>query len=125
MTLREHTGISPLASEKGAVFAEPWQAQVLAMADALVRAGCFSPAEWSDALGSELKRAEAAGAPDTTETYYEAALKALEGLAGTHAGISGAEMSDRREAWERAYRRTPHGQPVRLGAGGTEGRDRT
>src|SRR5262249_21528497 len=62
------------------LFDEPWQAQVLAMADTLSRSGAFTATEWSEALGDELRRAEASAAPDNATTYYEAALRALERL---------------------------------------------
>src|SRR5690606_18477420 len=64
----------------GPTFDEPWQAQLLALADTLTRGGAFTPTAWSDALGAALRRAAAEGAPDTVATYYEAVLEALEGL---------------------------------------------
>ena len=69
----------PLAPKED-IFSEPWHAQVLASAHALVREGHITPTEWADALGAALRQAEAAGAPDTDTTYYLAALEALEGL---------------------------------------------
>jgi nitrile hydratase accessory protein len=110
----EPAAIGPLKRmDKEPVFDEPWQAQVLAMADALSKSGTFTSTEWSQALGEELRRAEEE-APDNTANYYEAALKALERLL-TRAGITTSEIiSERRDAWVRAYLATPHGQPVRL-----------
>lgn len=96
------------------VFDEPWQAQGLALADALVKAGRFTVREWAEALGTALKDAEALGAPDTLDTYYTAVISALERLCEAHVGISGEDRAVRRSAWEAAYRRTPHGQPVDL-----------
>ncbi len=52
------------------VFDEPWQAQVLAMADTLIQSGQLSAQDWASALGSHLKAAEAVGNRDTAETYY-------------------------------------------------------
>ena len=95
-------------------FEEPWQAQALALADSLVQAGRFSAADWGSALGTALKDAEARGAPDTLDSYYAAVLVALERLCETRAGISGDDRAMRRDAWEAAYRRTPHGRPVEL-----------
>ena len=94
----------------GHSFAEPWHAQVLASAQALIRAGHVTANDWANALGAALRDAEANGAPDTEETYYLAALTALEGVAP----ISGGDLAARKSAWEDAYRRTPHGQPVVL-----------
>ena len=106
---------NPLARMDGdPVFDEPWQAQTLALADTLARAGAFTPAAWSEALGAELKRAEARGAPDDAATYYDAALRALEGLLDANGAVGREALTVRRDAWERAYRETPHGKPVTL-----------
>jgi nitrile hydratase accessory protein len=111
--------IGPLARRDGEpTFAEPWQAQVLGLAFALAENGVFSAAEWSEALGAELRRAEAAGAPDDHGTYYAAALAALERLVAARGGITVAALSRRTAEWRRAYLQTPHGQPVELAAGG-------
>ena len=96
------------------VFDEPWQAQVLALADTLTRAGAFTPGAWSEALGSALAQAEGRGAPDGPATYYDAALRALEGLLDASGAVGRDALSARRDAWARAYRETPHGQPVAL-----------
>lgn len=102
----------PLAPPRPA-FSEPWHAQVLALADTFVKAGHFSAGDWAEALGAALKAAEENGEPDTEETYYTCALSALEALS-PQAGIAGPELSERKAAWEAAYRRTPHGKPVIL-----------
>ena len=96
------------------VFDELWQAQVLAMADAMVAARAFSAGEWSEALGRALKEAEAAGADDTSQTYYEAALRALEGLLAGSGAVPAQTLEERRAAWRDAYLSTPHGEPVEL-----------
>ncbi|NKB26966.1 MAG: hypothetical protein GKR99_05175 [Rhodobacteraceae bacterium] len=93
------------------VFAEPWHAQVLAMADTLIVAGHIDATDWADALGAALRHR--ADQPDTPDTYYAAALAALERLA-TSVGIGPHEQADRKAAWEAAYMRTPHGSPVAL-----------
>jgi nitrile hydratase accessory protein len=109
--------IAPLACQGGEpTFAEPWQAEVLALAFALSDRGAFTAAKWSETLGKELRRAEACGAADDHETYYAAALAALEQLVAQSGSVSADALSARTEAWRRAYRRTPHGQPVELAA---------
>jgi nitrile hydratase accessory protein len=109
--------LKPLAALDGEpVFAEAWQAQVLAIADTLVQQGLFSAGAWSDTLGAALREAEAGGAEDNQETYYRAALAALEKLIAEHSDIDREAMRGKREAWERAYLLTPHGQPVELPA---------
>lgn len=92
------------------VFQEAWHAQTLAAAHSLEQAGIFTKSAWAEELGAALKRAEERGAPDTEETYYLAALEALETLAP----LSQGELDARKLAWEDAYRRTAHGDPVTL-----------
>ena len=55
---------------EGPVFREPWEAQAFAMALALHERGLFTWPEWAATLADEIKRAQAAGDPDTGETYY-------------------------------------------------------
>ncbi|NNF78434.1 MAG: nitrile hydratase accessory protein [Rhizobiales bacterium] len=115
MSPSETDALKPLKKmDTEPVFEELWQAQVLAMADAMVNAGAFEAAAWSEALGRELKAAEAAGADDTAQTYYEAALRALEGLLAQNDAVPAATLEERREAWKQAYLATPHGSPVEL-----------
>ena len=60
------------------MFREPWEAQAFALALSLHERGVFSWTEWAAALGDEIKKAQAAGDPDTGETYYHHWLNALE-----------------------------------------------
>jgi nitrile hydratase accessory protein len=95
----------------GPVFAEPWQAQAFALTLQLHEQGAFTWTEWAQALAVELM---AAGPADDGARYYEHWLAALERLV-TSKALAGAEALDaRKHAWEAAYLRTPHGQPVRL-----------
>jgi nitrile hydratase accessory protein len=98
----------------GPVFREPWEAQAFAMAVALHERGTFSWSEWAAALAAEIKAAQAAGDPDTGETYYRHWLAALERLVAAKALASTAELATRRDQWDRAARATPHGQPIEL-----------
>jgi nitrile hydratase accessory protein len=66
--------------EDGPVFREPWEAHAFAMALALHDRGLFTWNEWAAALADEIKRAQAAGDPDTGETYYRHWLATLEHL---------------------------------------------
>ena len=98
----------------GPVFREPWEAQAFAMTLALYQRGLFTWNEWATALGSEIKRAQAAGDPDSGETYYLHWLSALEKLVAKK-GVTTTETLHRyRDAWEHACDRTPHGQPIEL-----------
>ncbi len=118
MSAADEPPIGPLARRDGEpAFDDPWQAQVLALAFALSKVGVFTPVEWSDALGAELRRAGARGEPDDHSTYYAAALAALESLIAADGRITASSLSTRIEQWRRAYLNTPHGQPVELSAG--------
>ena len=98
----------------GPVFAEPWEAQAFALAVALHERGVFTWPEWAAALAEEIQRAQAAGDPDTGDTYYRHWLAALESLVASKGASSGEELARYRDAWDRAADRTPHGQPIEL-----------
>jgi len=99
---------------EGPVFREPWEAQAFAMTLALHERGLFTWPEWAETLAREIKRAQAAGDPDTGETYYLHWLAALERLVADK-GVAPAEALHRyKHAWEHACERTPHGQPIEL-----------
>ncbi|MEI8152841.1 MAG: nitrile hydratase accessory protein, partial [Hyphomicrobiales bacterium] len=63
---------------EGPVFREPWEAQAFALTLSLYDRGLFQWPEWATVLGDEIKKAQAAGDPDTGETYYRHWLAALE-----------------------------------------------
>ena len=99
---------------EGPVFREPWEAQAFAMALALHERRLFTWPEWAATLAEEIKRAQAAGDPDTGETYYLHWLNALERIVAAK-GIATSDMLHRyRDAWDHAADRTPHGKPIEL-----------
>ena len=100
----------------GPVFREPWEAQAFAMTLALHERGLFSWPEWAATLGEEIKRAQAAGDPDTGETYYRHWLNALERIVAAKGLADGTMLARYRHAWHRAADRTPHGTPIELRA---------
>jgi nitrile hydratase accessory protein len=100
--------------EAGPVFREPWEAQAFAMALALHRRGVFTWNEWAATLAEEIKRAQAAGDPDTGHTYYRHWLAALERLVAEKRIADADALTRHREAWDRAAQRTPHGEPIEL-----------
>ena len=102
--------------EGGPVFAEPWQAQAFALAVKLSEAGHFTWTEWAAALARELRAAAERGEPDDGSHYYEHWVAALERLVASKGLVESAAMTERKEAWADAYRHTPHGKPVELGA---------
>jgi nitrile hydratase accessory protein len=103
--------------EGGPVFAEPWEAQAFALAIKLSEQGHFTWKEWAAALADELKAAASRGEPDDGSRYYQYWLAALERLVAAKGLSDPAALLARKEAWADAYRHTPHGKPVELGAG--------
>ena len=101
---------------EGPVFREPWEAQAFAMALHLYDRGLFAWPEWAAILGDEIKKAQAAGDPDTGETYYRHWLAALERLVSEKNAASPQALARLRSAWARAAERTPHGEPITLAA---------
>ncbi len=98
----------------GPVFREPWEAQAFALALALHARGLFTWPEWAAALADEIKRAQAAGDPDTGETYYRHWLATLERLIGAKGVATSETLLRYRDAWDHAADRTPHGLPIVL-----------
>lgn len=102
--------------EQGPVFRAPWEAHAFAMAVALYQKGLFAWSEWAAMLGEEIKKAHAAGDPDTGETYYHHWLKTLERMVAEKGVTSAQALNEHYRAWENAMRRTPHGKPIELKA---------
>lgn len=99
---------------EGAVFRAPWEAEAFALALQLHDRGLFTWTEWAATLGDEIKKAQAAGDPDTGETYYHHWLATLERIV-TAKGLADVNVLARtRDAWQRACERTPHGTPIEL-----------
>src|SRR5712691_1533515 len=99
---------------EGPVFREPWEAQAFAMALALNERGLFTWTEWAATLADEIKRAQAAGDPDTGETYYRHWLNALERIVAEKGATDARTLARYRAAWDHAADRTPHGTPIEL-----------
>ena len=98
------------------VFREPWEAQAFAMTLALYERGLFGWPEWAELLADEIKRAQAAGDPDTGATYYQHWLAALERMVAEKGVSAPTELDRYYHAWDHAADRTPHGQPIELRA---------
>jgi nitrile hydratase accessory protein len=99
---------------EGPVFREPWEAQAFAMALALYDRGLFAWPEWAAILGDEIKKAQAAGDPDTGETYYTHWLNALERIVAEKGVTDAPTLRRYHDAWDHAADRTPHGAPIEL-----------
>jgi len=96
------------------VFREPWEAQAFAMVLALHERGLFTWNEWAATLAHEIKAAQAAGDPDSGDTYYRHWLNALERLVAEKKIAGGDALESYRRAWRHAAQRTPHGTPITL-----------
>ena len=99
---------------EGPVFREPWEAQAFAMALHLYDRGLFQWPEWAVILGDEIKKAQAAGDPDTGETYYRHWLNALERIVAEKGATDARTLARYRDAWDHAADRTPHGTAIEL-----------
>jgi nitrile hydratase accessory protein len=100
--------------DEGPVFREPWEAQAFAMTLSLYERGLFTWPKWAQTLGAEIKRAQAAGDPDTGETYYRHWLNALERLVAEKGVTDAPTLAHYRDAWDHAADRTPHGIAIEL-----------
>ncbi|HUD86040.1 MAG TPA: nitrile hydratase accessory protein [Xanthobacteraceae bacterium] len=114
-TLRATQSVASIPrNAEGPVFREPWQAEAFALALSLNERGLFTWREWATTLGDEIKKAQAAGDPDTGETYYHHWLATLERIAAAKGLADATALARTRDAWQRACERTPHGTPIEL-----------
>ena len=98
----------------GPVFNAPWEAQAFAMALALHERGAFSWKEWAQTLADVIAEVRQRGEADTGEHYYRHWQTALERITARKGLVSDALLLQRRQQWDEAARRTPHGQPIEL-----------
>jgi nitrile hydratase accessory protein len=114
-TLRATQSVQSIPrNDEGPVFHEPWEAQAFALALSLQERGVFTWSEWAATLGDEIKKAQAAGDPDTGETYYRHWLATLERIVAEKGLSDAPTLARTRDAWEHACARTPHGAPIEL-----------
>jgi nitrile hydratase accessory protein len=99
---------------EGPVFREPWEAQAFAMAVKLHERGHFAWKEFAEHLAAEVAAVRERGEPDDGRKYYEYWLSALEKVVASKGLVANAELLTRKDAWDRAARATPHGQPIEL-----------
>jgi nitrile hydratase accessory protein len=100
--------------EEGPVFEEAWQAEAFALTVRLHEAGYFTWSEWAATLAAVLREVRDRGEPDDGSHYYDHWLAALERLVTAKQVVTASDLERRKAAWTRAYRLTPHGQPVEL-----------
>jgi nitrile hydratase accessory protein len=88
-----------------APFDAPWQAQLFGLTVALNEGGLFPWADWTQALGAELR---------TGLGYWDAWLKALEGMLADRGIALPDDVAALAHRWQEAAHATPHGTPIRL-----------
>lgn len=95
-------------------FEEPWHADVFALTVQLNEACVFTWLEWTEVFGQSLAERRLSHALDGGNDYFLAWVDALESMLKARGLAEGAELSQLKQDWTEAYKRTPHGQPVRL-----------
>lgn len=96
------------------VFEAPWHAQVFALTVHLNEAGHFVWADWARRFGATLRQHGLERELNGGEDYFLAWLETLEGFLAQTDIAAPDQVDGLRRAWEAAYLRTPHGEPVVL-----------
>jgi nitrile hydratase accessory protein len=112
--LAAEANLGPPRDADGPIFREPWEARAFAMALALQESGLFSWEEWARTLGEEIRKAQAAGDPDTGHSYYRHWLATLERIVAEKRVTTERILARYARAWDHAAGRTPHGMPIEL-----------
>ena len=99
---------------EGPVFRAPWEAQAFGMAVVLHERGHFTWKEWAARLADEIAAARERGESDDGKRYYHFWLATLEKLVADKRLVLADELAERKDAWDRAARATPHGKPIEL-----------
>ena len=96
------------------VFEAPWHAQVFALTVHLNEAGHFDWPDWAARFGATLAEQGLAKDLNGGSDYFDAWLETLESLLADLSLAEPNQTAVLKSAWEAAYLRTPHGQPVQL-----------
>jgi nitrile hydratase accessory protein len=94
-------------AEDEPIFAQPWEAQAFAMVVDLHARGAFAWEDWAEMLSAEIHSG-------TERSYYEHWLAALERIVAQKGLASEDDLRARKEDWQDAAARTPHGQAIKL-----------
>lgn len=95
-------------------FEAPWHAQLFALTVHLNETGKFAWPDWAERFGATLKRHGLERELNGGDDYFTAWLETLEALLTETGAAEAQALHDMRAAWEAAYLRTPHGEPVKL-----------
>ena len=106
----QEEALPPLPRKRGEpVFQDSWEAEAYAMGNILVKSGLVSCRQWMDLMADAIQKAQAAGDPDTGDTYYHHWCAALESLCFQRGLISPEAYQDLLVLWAQAIANTPHG----------------
>lgn len=97
------------------VFEAPWHAQLFALTVHLNEAGRFDWPDWAARFSATLAQHGLTRDLNGGDDYFAAWLETLERLLAEKGWAEAAAVAEMRDAWEAAYLRTPHGDPVTLG----------
>lgn len=95
-------------------FEAPWHAQLFALTVHLNETGRFDWPAWAERFGATLKRHGLTKDLNGGDDYFAAWLETLEAFLAETGNADPAQVNKTRDAWEQAYLRTPHGDPVHL-----------
>ncbi len=95
-------------------FSEPWHAQLFALTVRLSEEGHFRWPTWAERFSSTLQLHGLDKNLDGGDDYFNAWLVTLEDLLAETGQAGRDEAAATKAAWEAAYRKTPHGEPVYL-----------
>ncbi|MDK3071883.1 nitrile hydratase accessory protein [Sedimentitalea sp. JM2-8] len=96
------------------VFDEPWHAQLFALTVHLNESGRFDWPGWAARFSKTLAAHGLNRDLDGGDDYFLAWLETLETLLAEDGTADPQDVAGTRDAWERAYLKTPHGAPVCL-----------
>ena len=99
------------------VFEEPWHAQVFALTVHLNEVGHFAWPDWATRFGATLADHGLAKDLNGGSDYFNAWLETLETLLADLSLAEPNQTEALKSAWEAAYLRTPHGQPMLIDLG--------
>lgn len=113
--LQQGEPLPPLPHKRGEpVFRDSWEAEAYAIGNLLVKDGRLSRAAWMELTAAAIGSAQAAGDPDSGDTYYQHWCAALEAYCQQKGWVSPEEYQQLLALWAQAIANTPHGVPLAL-----------
>jgi nitrile hydratase accessory protein len=92
----------------------PWHAQLFALTVHLNETGHFDWPSWATQFGATLQQHGLTKDLDGGDDYFNAWLETLEHVLNASGLADSEHVREIKHAWEHAYLRTPHGDPVHL-----------